>query len=347
MKEEMTKEEEVLLEQVAQKWMEASLNNPFADKKININKEVALEYIDFVYKLAEVPTPKVVFTSSPVGNQIAANWIGFSEKERRKAAKKIFDDYDVDRICDGIHWEKSLEKEYKACKTTDSDCRYFEPYSVLSNSGWLSFYDFFKEIKIVDCEKFAKISDLAYRSGIWEILPFEEFCFVCGCPSAVVRNEEGVLHYDQGKAVEWVDGDGFYSLLGVQFDEPIWKKIVSHEFTLQDLSSLTNADQNAAAIGMLSPERLLEYTNARFMNAGIKGTKLYEVKNFMGRADTEYALLMTCQSTGRKFLEWAVDKEVAAQGDADAAHACSFFYTDDNGKKVVMSVEDYLTMEEA
>lgn len=336
MKSELTKEEEELLEVYADKWINGSLKNPVVDKK------AAIELVTFYYELVNLSCPKIIFTGSPVGNQIARNLIGHSMKEQKEITKKYFP---AENICDLIEWDEKDAKLYKKFKEPNvkNKLTFYEPYSVLSNSGWMGFYDFFYRIGIVDCPKFIKLSQLAITSGVWEIIPFEEFCFVCGGPSSVLRNDEKQLHSDQAPAVEWPDGTCFYSLNGVSFDEDVWRKIVTKEFRIEDLQSLTNADQNAVAVGMLSPERLLEFTNAKFMNKGVKGTELYKVENFMGRGETEYAMVMTCQSTGRKFLEWAVDKEVAAKGDADEAHACSFIDADGNR----LSLEDYLTMAES
>lgn len=342
MNDEPTLEEKELLHKIADKWGQAALKQPV------INKEIARELINYYYQTAEMSPPIIIFTGSPAGNQVAANWIGYTEEERLEKATKVYGD-GAKEICAQIQWESKYEKEY-AGQRGDSE-EYHEPYSILSNSGWLSFFDFFRETKVIDCPKFSKIADLAIVSGVWEALFFEGFCFVCGCPSEVrveefpSNNEETsiMLHSDQAPAIAWPDGHKFYCLRNVEFEPSIWKKIISQEFRIEDLQSLTNADQNAIAVGMLSPERLLEFTGAKFLNKGVKGTELYKVENFMGRGETEYAMVMTCQSTGRKFLEWAVDKEVAAKGDADEAHACSFIDADGNR----LSVEDYLTMAES
>ena len=131
------------------------------------------------------------------------------------------------------------------------------------------------------------------------------------------------LHYDHGKAVSWDNGTGFYFLRGVQFDEELYNKIINQELTAEETLKIGNSDQRAAAISMLRPDRLLKQMKAKLIHTGIKGTRLYEVKNFMDTGNTEYCMLMDDASSDRQFIEW-VEPKVGKLGDADLCQANAF-----------------------
>ena len=143
-------------------------------------------------------------------------------------------------------------------------------------------------------------------------------------PIRLVRNENGRLHYDHDKAIEWADGAGFYYLNGVEFDEKTWRKIVDEKFTIKDLANgELGADQRAVAIQMLRPDRLLKHVNAKLINTGKKGTELYEVPNFMDTGETEYCMKMKHPSLNKYYIEW-VHPNIGKQADADLCQAEAF-----------------------
>ncbi len=157
-------------------------------------------------------------------------------------------------------------------------------------------------------------------------------------PTKLVTNQDGRLHYDHDKAIEWADGYGFYYLMGVEFDEKTFKKIVDKKFTMKDMADgKLNAQQRPVALSMLRPDRLLKQVNAKLIHTGIKGTELYEVKNFMDTGETEYCMLMTHPTLPKQqYIEW-VHPEVGKKKDADLAQAEAFG----------MVKEDYLLAVEA
>jgi hypothetical protein len=69
---------------------------------------------------------------------------------------------------------------------------------------------------------------------------------------------------------------------------------------------------------------------------GVKGTKLYRVKNFMDTGSTEYCIVMKDASTDRVFLEW-VEPKVGEIGDADLCQARAFG----------IGLDEYLNLTEA
>ena len=97
----------------------------------------------------------------------------------------------------------------------------FDPIGLGFDSGWSSFYDYFRRIGVpMDDLNFDKW--LAFlESGVWTSLFYENVAFVCSGPKTVRTDESGSLHASDGKAIEWPSGWGLYALNGVVVDEHI------------------------------------------------------------------------------------------------------------------------------
>ncbi len=106
-------------------------------------------------------------------------------------------------------------------------------------------------------------------------------------------------------------------------DEKLYNDIVNHKLTAEETLNIRDSDQRMAAIAMLRPDRLLKQMNAKLIHTGIKGTKLYQVKNFMDTGRTEYCMWMKDASTPREFIEW-IEPKVGKQKDADLCQANAF-----------------------
>lgn len=274
--ENLTPEQIAKTDAIVEKWSRRALNNP------SVNREKAVELINFLYKRTGLNEPKIVFSGSPQGNQDALK----AEMEK-------------------------LGLKYS----------YVAPYELLNYCSTLAFFDYFDELGLVEKQEDAlTYKELVFQSGLWEVIAMDTTAFVCGCPSTVIRNEKNQLHYDNGPALAWPDGHKLFFLFGVEFTEEEYWKVVRGKLTLADVQGYKNADQRAAATAFLPAKDLLEHVGGVLIHTGIEGTRLYKVDNFENLGETHYAIVMNCPSTGREFLEWVLP-EVGALGDADAAQA--------------------------
>jgi len=146
----------------------------------------------------------------------------------------------------------------------------------------------------------------AHMAGVGWYIPMEDVVGLVRTPRLV----GDPLHYDQGKAVEWPNGEGYYFLRGVRFSEDLWKKITSQTLTAEEAFAIRNTDQRAIAIAMLRPDRMLAAVKAELMHVGIKGTKLYRIPNFLDSGTDAYCMWMHDHATPREFIEF-VPPEVA------------------------------------
>jgi len=172
--------------------------------------------------------------------------------------------------------------------------------------------------------KWIKVSEqelIALEGGLGYFFPMKDKLILVPMPRMIMVGE--TLHYDHGMAVQWKDGQGFYFLRGVKFDEDLYWKVVDRKLTAEETLLIKNSDQRMAAISMLRPDVLLKQMNAHLIDTGQKGTRLYEVKDFMGTGRTEYCMLMDDASTDRQFIEWT-PPEIGKQGDAELCQAHAF-----------------------
>ena len=176
---------------------------------------------------------------------------------------------------------------------------------------------------------------MSYVKNIGFVIPYKGIVFISEAPTKIVW-EDGILHYDQGKAVEYADGYGLYSLKGVTFEEELYWKIVEEAITAEEVIKIQPIEKRMAAIAMLKPDEMMKQMNGKLIDTGKKETKLYQVDNYMDTGDTEYAMVMECPSTGRIYVEWS-PPEIGKQGSADLCQAAA----------LNLPLEDYLTMQEA
>ena len=214
---------------------------------------------------------------------------------------------------------------------------YTENYTGLGwDSGWVSFYDFFERIGILSHKQFKEYRKML-KSGIFMTILFENVAIACRRPSAIRRNDAHLLSYDHGPAVEWRDGYKLWFLDGVAFTENEWTKITNQKFTLETLGKAgMGSDKSAIALKYAKPDVLLEGVKAKLIHTGIKGTRLYEVKNFYDTGKTQYCIRMKHPSLKTEYIEW-VEPAIGEQRNADLCQANAFG----------VPLEDYLLSVEA
>jgi len=170
-------------------------------------------------------------------------------------------------------------------------------------------------------------------------------------PTPLVKiDQQNRFHGEAAPAIRWKDSEyELYYLRGQSFDKAVWQKLMSSQFTMKDLVKLENTDARAVAIQLVRPEELLKQLDAKLIDTGVKGTRLYEVGDFTNKVgkfvsedyeasengDTEYCMLMDDASTDRQFIEWT-PPEIGKQRNAELCQAHAFG----------VPLEDYLLMAE-
>ncbi len=174
----------------------------------------------------------------------------------------------------------------------------------------------------------------ALEAGAGYRVEWNDVLYIAPTPLVLI-DQQNRFHSDVAPAIRWKAGHEFHYLRGEYFEKALWQKIVSQAITAAEVMQIQDVDQRTIAISMLKPSELLKQLNARLIHIGIKGSKLYECKNFMGIGDTEYCVWMKDASTPREFIEF-VPPEIGAQGDADLCQANAYG----------IPLEDYLLIDQ-
>jgi len=175
--------------------------------------------------------------------EIAQEWIGYglsTKTDREKAASLIPAIYREGGLEPPaqILWEDSPHAGYKKCKELLGDKERPLPCYGSHDAHWLAFYAAFLEFGIEECKKLIPLMDMAKCSG-W-FFPMDEACILTPNPTHLSLDDQGRLHDETRKAIEYPDGWGLYYIHGVAVNE----KIVEHPdtITVEDIETETNAE---------------------------------------------------------------------------------------------------------
>ena len=365
--EKLTPEQEAMMGTIRDKWIQFAL---YGGDDLDV--KTATESINWLYHRSKLAQPVVLVVDSPlavqyattcakelinilsnkkmvrdqVGTQVGAQvWAQVGDQVWAQVGAQVGDQVRDqvwaqvgDQVRDqvwaqvGAQVRAQVGAQVGATKMPIHDTTYDD---LAWQSGWMAWAEFFENMGVIkndDLKKYKKY----LKSGVFYGVFLDGLAVVCSRPKFISRDARNLLDSDHQAAIEWKDGFKLHYLHGVHFDEATWKKIVNQEITLETLGEITNADQRAVAVQMLKPELLLKQVKAKLIHTGIKGTRLYEVPNFMDTGDTEYCMRMKHPSLKTEYLEW-VEPSIGKQGDADVCQANAFG----------IPLEDYLLMVEA
>jgi len=365
--ETLTPQQEALIPVVKNEWIKLALldGDEFDD-------EQARRSLEWLYALANKKKPITILVDSPLAMQYAANilahtkgaqvrdqvwdqvrdqvWAQVEDQVWAQVEAQVRDQVgaqvgaqvraQVEAQVEDQVWGQVRDqvRDQVGAQVRDQKLTtYTENYTGLGwDSGWVSFYDFFERIGILSHKQFKEYRKML-KSGIFMTILFENVAIACRRPSAIRRNDAHLLSYDHGPAVEWRDGYKLWFLDGVAFTENEWTKITNQKFTLETLGKAgMGSDKSAIALKYAKPDVLLEGVKAKLIHTGIKGTRLYEVKNFYDTGKTQYCIRMKHPSLKTEYIEW-VEPAIGEQRNADLCQANAFG----------VPLEDYLLSVEA
>lgn len=135
--------------------------------------------------------------------------------------------------------------------TTSYDC-------LTWSSGWVSFYEYFKTIGIVEHNLFNKYVDYM-NSGVFMSIFLDGLAVVCRCPSFVMRDDRYRLHCTTDAAIAWTSGYKQHYVHGVFFDEDLFRTIfIDKKYSSKDILSIKNHEQKAAVIQVFGFEEIID-----------------------------------------------------------------------------------------
>lgn len=223
--EKLTEEQEQLMHQVREEWIDFAFNKC----QLGINKEKFVTGINWLYTtLMNLPEPRVIYCDS-------------IEDALRKIT--LMKDYELDADA-----KMDIDEEFKKKMVENYNLR--STYIGWSNFGWVSFYDYFTRIGVINDEKFNNYKKLI-DSNVFECFEFEEVVFAVQPPKYVKYNEEMLSNSIEGKSVEFIDGTGIYSVNGIAIEEELFFKLKNDEYTMTDFLTEENEEKKSIAISFI------------------------------------------------------------------------------------------------
>ena len=298
MLEKLTKEQEKLMLQTRDEWVNLFFDNVKNQK--GIDKKMFEDGIEWLYTdLLHKPKPKVVYCDSWLSCLLTIAI--FKDEKLNKSIK--------DKL--GASVRDSVGASVRA-SVRDSVLNIFNSYSSyidLSNYGWVSFYDFFEKINIVDDFNFKQYKKIL-KSGVFNAYEFENYVFAIQPPIYVERNSQGRLHSTSTAAVKFRDGSSYYFINGRPIPEWVVEKkdsIIKDQF-LQE----KNSDIKGAIYEVLGSEGIInllgaEITDSKTIhhaNGDVETVELLKTKDTFPELDDDPLawVKMTCPSTGTNYL---------------------------------------------
>lgn len=286
----LTKKQEKIMLQTRDEWINLFFDNVKNQK--GIDKKMFEEGIGWLYtKLLNKPKPKVVYCDSWISCLITIAIL------KDKKLNKLIND--------------KLGSSVEA-SVWDSVREIFDLYSSyidLSNYGWVSFYDFFEKINVVDNFNFKQYKKIL-KSGVLNAYEFENCVFAIQPPIYVDRNSQGRLHSTSTAAVKFRDGSSYYFINGRPIPEWVIEK--KDSITKDQFLQEKNSDIKGAIYEVLGSEGIInllgaEITDSKTIhhaNGDVETVELLKTKDTFPELDNEPMawVKMICPSTGTNYL---------------------------------------------
>lgn len=354
MLEKLTKSQEKDMIVVRDRWINQLNSCP------KINKKEAKKWITWLYKLSGLKAPKIEFLDSPLACQYAANKfrnnvgssvensVGSSVRNnvwnsvRNNVGNNVENSVGssvVNNVVNSVRNSVGSSVCYSVGNSVGSSekLKYFSfcNYGDISDYGWVSFCDFFKDKVKFNKETLKNLNNFIFllKSGIFTMIQLEKYCFVSCMPEYIKRDDRQRLHSNEGSAIRFADGFEMFCLYGIEFKKEVFEKVTGENVSLKDILSLDDIDQRTAALKNYGIDKIIKSENCQLLDESRRGNKLYLISNVFERP--VYYLGFTCPSTGKEYLE-GVPEEVGKKEDADYAQATALGLT----------VEEYNNLEE-
>lgn len=264
MKEELTKQEEALTLVVRDKW----INKAYNDCSMGIDKSKFETGISWLYNnLVSLPNPQVIYCDSIIDAIIKIT---------------MFKDFNMDVSEYPTIFEKYKNSKLKSdfLKKMDENKELKSSYIGWSNFGWISFYDYFTQIGVLNDEKFNMYQSLI-ESNVFETFEFENVVFAVQPPKYIL-SENLLPHNTEDFAIEFNDGTGCYFINGLNVDADLFLKLKNRKYTFSDFIKEENEETKSMILLYIESRDGTEAV-FDFMRDNLK-----QVDSFMNDTKNEY-----------------------------------------------------------
>lgn len=300
-KDSLTPEEEALMEVVKNEWINLALK-----KNVDgIVKPLFEKGINWVYtELLKLEKPQIVYCDSLLDAIIKITLVKDMGKELEDFNPQMLIDFN----------EGKLDKEFVDAMKENYQLK--STYCGWSNFGWVSFYDYFTRIGVINDANFNEYKNII-QSNVFETFEFEFAVFAVQPPVEIIMNENQQLHNPKGHSVRFKDDTKTYHINGRE----ISGDLINKGFTKEQFLMETNEDTRGAMYEIVEARgegSMLKFLEAyefasetiTHKNGDVEMLSLYrtketfpELKNIKDETDVPLCWLkLVCPSTGQNYL---------------------------------------------
>lgn len=121
----------------------------------------------------------------------------------------------------------------------------YTDYCGIGESGWVSFYDYFRRAGILSEDEAADVLALRdFARVAWDTVLLDDLAIVVRRPDVLKVDDNGNLHSSDGPAVAWADGEKEYAWHGTWVSERIVMQ--PRSFTREEYLAITNTEERRA-----------------------------------------------------------------------------------------------------
>ena len=168
------------------------------------------------------------------------------------------------------------------------------------DASWLAFYKFFAvECNLESAKPVLPLAELCEHCGWW--WPFDEVVILSERPNRLELNSRGLLHSENGPAIQFPDGFAVYALNGVCVPEAI-VMTPADKLDAKLILTETNAEIRREILRKITIERFMKFAQPKVLEE--KGVyKLLEITGLPDRMPRMVYLQMINPSIGTFHLE--------------------------------------------
>jgi hypothetical protein len=310
-------------------WKERCTTNLFnGNEWKNYNRDITIEYVDYVYEMVEKETPITVVANSLIEFRKFYNFL-FNDKINKNQKKEIETFYDVDRNKEekyhfGIQIENKLRNS--EIKKEDDEAPKFHWNALFSEYSrvYLTWYKFIKDMFKIPYAKEKELDFLYERvneSSIAKAFMCNGIVLILRMPKKIMKNEIG-FHCTSNEGAIQYDDQHLYYINGRNIPSWVFEKYFSGNLKFKDFIKETDEDIKAGIIVLIKDnegnEGLMKFLNAILVdekeithsNGKVETVRLYKTKekyemlqDHLGNTNVPYAWTwFKCPSTGTEYL---------------------------------------------
>ncbi len=154
-----------------------------------------------------------------------------------------------------------------ASELTGESQKYLD-YMGISDSGWISRYDYFHRIGMLTDDEFAETYALCkFQKLIWDTVLCDELAILIRYPESVTLDSDGNLHNQSGPSVKWRDGLCEWFWHGLSVDERLVMR--PNEFSAEEYKAIRSTEYRRALSEAMGWNRVVELLGARVLDTWV------------------------------------------------------------------------------